>query len=173
MRAPTKSCASLPTTRSIDGCSLGERPHRVKRGKPKMGLVSTPRHTPRPDIRKPLRIPNHPFVGTKYFSPSYRPLVAPDRLTISAPNHFLHGQNIFHPDIRHWWRLTASLFLPHIICGTGEKYFAPTFAIVTPPPDHNHGRCQSSICSQTSSHLQSSICRGEKYFARTSAIGGA
>ena len=66
MRAPTIYCASLPTTRSIDVSSLGERPHRVKRGKPKMGLVSTPRHNPRPDIRKPLRIPNHPFVRTKY-----------------------------------------------------------------------------------------------------------
>ncbi len=214
MRAATLSCASLPTTRSIDVSSLGEPPHRVKRGKPKMALVSTPRHTPRPDMRKPLRIPNHPFIRTKYFSPGHRPLVARNRLSVSTPHHLWHGRNIFRPyvrawysvarsppwalsiinmfakifaspiihlsgrnifrpDVCHWWRVTAYLFLPHITFCKGEKYFAPTFAIVTPSPDRRPGRCQSSICSQTSSHLQSSICRGEIFFARTSAIGGA
>ena len=83
MRAATKSCASLPTTRSIDKCSLGERPHRVKRGKPKMGSVSTPRHTQRPDVRKPLRISNHPFVRAKNISPLRSRLVL--RCQIAAP----------------------------------------------------------------------------------------
>lgn len=45
--------------------------------------------------------------------------------------------------------------------------------MVTPPPDRHHGRCQSSRCSQTSSHPPTSICRGEVFFAQTSAIGGA
>ena len=103
----TISCASLPTTRSIDVGSLGERPHRVKRGKPKMGADSTPRHNPRPDIRKPLRISNHPFVGAKYFSSRHRPLVARNRLTISAPHHLWHGRKIFRPYARHWWRVTT------------------------------------------------------------------
>ena len=112
MRAPTKSCASLPTTRSIDGCSLGERPHRVKRGKPKIGAVSTPRHNLRPDICKPLRISNHPFVRAKYFSPGRRPSVAPNRLTISAPHHFRHGRKIFRPYIRAWYSVTRLLPRP-------------------------------------------------------------
>ncbi len=173
MRAATKSCASLPTTRSIDGSSLGEPPHRVKRGKPKMGAASTLRHNPRPDIRKPLRIPNHPFVGAKYFSPRRRPSVARNRLTISAVHHLLHGRNIFRPDVGNWWRVAPWSFKPHITFCTGEKYFAPTCAIVTLPPDRRHRMFQSSIFSRTSSHPQPSICRGEIFFARTSAIGGA
>ncbi len=169
MRAATKSCASLPTTRSINVGSLGEPPHRVKRGKPKMGAVSTPRHNPRPHIRNPLRIsnhpfvrtknilplhsrlvlrcqiaapaavnhqyvrnplciPNHPIVGAKYFSPRHRPLVARNTLTISALHHFWHARNIFRPYVRHRWRLTACLFLPHITFCMGEIFFAPTFA---------------------------------------------
>jgi len=80
-------------------------------------------------VRKPLRIPNHPIVGAKYFSPGRRPLVAPNRLSVSAPHHLWHGRNIFRPDVGHWWRLTASLFLPRNICGTGEIFFAPTFFI--------------------------------------------
>ena len=55
----------------------------------------------------------------------------------------------------------------------GEKYFGPTFAIVTQSPDRHHSICQYSLCSRTSSHPQPSICRGEIFFARTSAIGGA
>ena len=164
MRAPTKSCASLPTTRSINLDILGERPHRVKRGKLKMGSVSTPRHNPRPDIRKPLRISNHPFVRAKNISPRRRPLVAPDRLSVSAPQHLWHGRNIFRPDVGHWWRVTACLFLPRNICGTGEIFFAPTLALGTPSPDHHPNRCQSSICSQTFSHTRSSIV-GAKYFS--------
>ena len=64
------------------------------------------------------------IVGAKYFSPGRRPSVAPNRLVISAPHHLLHGRNIFRPEVGHWWRVTACLFLPRIICGTGEKYFA-------------------------------------------------
>ena len=75
----------------------------------------------------------------------------------ASPTIHLYGRNIFRPDVGHWWRVTAGPFLPRIICGTGEKYFAPTFAIVTLLPDYHHGRCQSSICSQTFSHTQSSI----------------
>lgn len=81
-----------------------------------------------------------------------------------------YGRKIFRPYDRNWWRLSACLFLPLTICGTGEKYFTPTIAIVTPSPDRHHGRSQSSIGSQTSSHLRSSVCRGEIFFARTSAI---
>ena len=95
-----------------------------------MGADSTPRHNPRPDIRKPLRISNHPFVGAKYFSPGRRPLASRNTMTISAVHHLLHGRNIFRPDIGHRWRVTACLFLPRIICGVGEIFFAPTFAIV-------------------------------------------
>ena len=156
-------------------------------------------------VRKPRRIPDHPFVGAKYFSPGRRPLVAPNRLSVSAPHHLWHwrkifrpyichcypaarspswpmpiikmfanlfaspiihlsGRNIFRPDIGYWWRVTPWSFLPHINCGTGEIFFAPTFAIVTPPPDRHHGRGQSSIGSQTSSHTRSSIV-GAKYFS--------
>ncbi len=186
MHAPTKSCASLPTTRSIDVSSLGERPHRVKRGKPKMGLVSTPRQTPRPDIRKPLRIsnhpfvraknisplhsrlvlrcqiaapaavnhqyvrkplciPNHPIVGAKYFSPGRRPLVARNRLTISAAQHMWHGRNIFCPYICHCYPVARLPSWPLSIINMFANLFA--YPIIN--------------------------CRGEKYFARTSAIGGA
>ena len=164
MRAPTIYCASLPTTRSIDVSSLGEPPHRVKRGKPKMGSVSTPRHNPRPDMRKPLHICNHPFVRAKNISPGRRPLVARNRLSVSASHHLWHGRDIFRPDVGHWWRVTACLFLPRIICGTGEIFFAPTLALGTPSPDHHPNRCQSSICSQTFSHTRSSIV-GAKYFS--------
>ena len=59
-------------------------------------------------VRKPLRIPNHPFVGAKYFSPKCRPLVARNRLSVSAAHHFWHGRNIFRPYFRHRWRLTIS-----------------------------------------------------------------
>ena len=138
MRAATKSCASLPTTRSIDVGSLGEPPHRVKRGKPKMGLVSTPRHNPRPDMRKPLRISNHPIVGAKYFSPRLRSFVVRNRLTISAPHHFRHGRNIFRPYVRAWysvarsppWALSiinmfANIFASPIIHLSGRNIFRP------------------------------------------------
>ena len=145
MRAATISCASLPATRSIDDGSLVEPPHRVKRGKTKMGLVSTPRQTPRPDIRKPLQIPNHPFVGAKYFSPGRRPLLARNRLTISALHHFWHGRKIFRPYVRAWYSVTRSLPRPLPII----TMFANLFAY---PIIH---------------------CRGEIFFARTSAIGGA
>ena len=110
MRAPTKSCASLPTTRSIDQGSLGERPHRVKRGKPKMGAVSTPRHNPRPHIRKSLRIPNHPFVRAKYFSPLRSRLVL--RCQIAAP------AVAYHQDIRKPLCIPNHPFV-------GAKYFSP------------------------------------------------
>ena len=123
MRAPTKSCASLPTTRYIDVSSLGERTHRVKRGKPKMGAVSTPRHTHRPDIRKPLRIPNHPFVGAKYFSPRRRPLVARDRLNISAAYHLVHGRNIFRPYVRHCCATSTAIFqISGHVYGLGARH---------------------------------------------------
>ena len=186
MRAPTKSCASLPTTRSIDDNSLGEPPHRVKRGKPKMGAVSTPRHNPRPDIRKPLRIPNHPFVrakyfsplrsrlvlrcqiaapavayhqdirkplcipnhpfvGAKYFSPGRRPLVARNRLTISAAHHLWHGRNIFRPYICRCYPVARLPSWPLSIINMFANLFA--YPIIN--------------------------CRGEIFFARTSAIGGA
>ena len=105
MRAATKSCASLPTTRSIDEGSLGERPHRVKRGKPKMGSVSTPRHTPRPDMRKPLRIPNHPFIRTKYL-----PLL---------PRHQIATMGaVTHQYVRKPFRIPNHPFV-------GAKYFSP------------------------------------------------
>ena len=121
MRAPTKSCASLPTTRSIDVGSLGERPHCVKRGKPKMGLVSTPRHNPRPDIREPLRIPNHPLVGAKYFSPGRRPLVARNRMSVSAPHHLWHGRNIFRPYARNCCATSTAIFqISDHVYGLGE-----------------------------------------------------
>ncbi len=94
-------------------------------------------------------------------------------ILFASPIIHLSGRNIFRPDVGHWWRVTALPFLPHITFCTGEKYFAPTFAIVTLPPDRRHRMCQSSICSRTSSHPQPSICRGEIFFARTSAIGGA
>ena len=134
--------------------------------------IATPTAVNHQDIRKPFRIPDHLFVGAKYFSPGRRPLVARNRMSVSAPHHLWHGRNIFRPeighwwrvtaclflpriicgtgekifrpDIGHWWRVTACLFLPRIICGTGEKFFAPTFAIVTPPPDHRPGCCLSS-----------------------------
>ena len=138
MRAPPKSCASLPTPRSIDVISLGERPHRVKRGKPKMGAVSTPRHTPRPDIRKPLQIPNHPFVGAKYFPPGHRPLVARNRLSVSTPHHLWHGRKIFRPYICRCYpvarspprplpiiKIYANLFASPIIHLYGRKIFRP------------------------------------------------
>ena len=145
MRAPTKSCASLPTTRSIDVGSLGEPPHRVKRGKPKMGAVSTSRHNPRPHIRNTLRISNHPFVGAKYFSPGRRTLVARNRLTISAAHHLWHGRNIFRPYVRAWYSVTRSLPRPlPIINMFGNLFAYPTIH-----------------------------CRGEIFFARTSAIGVA
>jgi len=47
----------------------------------------------------------------------------------ASPIIHLFGRNIFRPDVGHWWRVTARPFLPHIICSTGEKYFAPTFFI--------------------------------------------
>ena len=110
MRAPTKSCASLPTTRSIDVSSLGERAHRVKRGKPKMGAVSTPLHTPRPDIRKPLRIPNHPFVRAKNISPLRLPLLPRRQITIMAAAN--------HQYVRKPRRIPDHPFV-------GAKYFSP------------------------------------------------
>ncbi len=73
-----------------------------------------------------------PFVGAKYFSPGRRPLVAHNRLSVSAAHHLLHGRNIFRPYVRHRRRITTYLFLPCIICGTGEIFFAPTLAIVAP-----------------------------------------
>lgn len=73
------------------------------------------------DVRKPLRISDHPFVGAKYFSPGHRRFVANNRLTISSPHHLWRGRKIFRPYVRNWWRVTACLFLPQIICGTGEK----------------------------------------------------
>ncbi len=124
MHAPTKSCASLPTTRSIDVSSLGERPHRVKRGKPKMGLVSTPRHNPRPHIRNPLRMPDHPSVGAKYFSPRHRPLVAPNTLVISAPHHLWHGRKIFRPYNCHCFPAARSLPRPLPIINMFANLFA-------------------------------------------------
>ena len=140
MRAATISRASLPTTRSIDVSSLGEPPHRVKRGKPKMGSVSTPRHNPRPHIRNTLRISNHPFVGAKYFSPGRRTLVARNRLTISAPHHLWHGRKIFRPYIRAWYSVTrllprplpilnmfANLSAYPIIHLSGRNIFRPDF----------------------------------------------
>ncbi len=138
MRAPTKSCASLPTTRSIDDSSLGEPPHRVKRGKPKMGAVSTPRHTPRPDIRKPLRIPNHPFVRAKNISPLHSRLVlrcqiaAPAavnhqyvRKPLCIPNHPIVGAKYFSPRhrplvARNTLTISAAHHLWH-----GRKIFRP------------------------------------------------
>ena len=99
-----------------------------------------------------------------------RPLVARTTLVISAPHQLWHGRNIFRPDVGHWWRLTACLFLPHITFCTGEKYFAPTFAIVTPSPDRHHGRCQSSKCSQLVRHIKrnfSNLC--QRLWARCSA----
>ena len=83
-------------------------------------------------IRKPLRIPNHPFVGVKYFSPRHRPLVARNTLTISAIHHFWHGRKIFRPDVGYWCCVTVCPFLPRIIFGAGEIFFAPTLAIGTP-----------------------------------------
>jgi len=121
-------------------------------------------------VRENLRIPDHQFVGAKYFSPRHRLLVAPNTLVISTPHHLWHGRNIFRPyvrawysvtrsppwalsiinmfakifaypiinlsgrnifrpDIGHWWRLTPWSFLPRIICGTGEIFFARTSAI--------------------------------------------
>jgi len=65
----------------------------------------------------------------KYFLPGRRPLVARNRLNISAAHHLLHGRKIFRPDVGHWWRVTACLFLPDIICGRGEKYFTQASAI--------------------------------------------
>ena len=82
----------------------------------------------------------------------------------ASPIIHLSGRQIFRPYVRHRWRLTACLFLPHIICGTGEIFFASTIAIVTPPPDRHPDRCQSSICSQTFSHTRSSIVWA-KYFS--------
>ena len=145
MRAATISCASLPATRSIDDGSLGEPPHRVKRGKPKMGADSTPRHNPSPDMRKPLRIPNHPVVGAKYFSPGRRPLVLRNRLTISAPHHFRHGRKIFRPYVRAWYSVTRSLPRPVPIINMFANLFA--YLILH--------------------------CRGEIFLARTSALGVA
>ena len=110
MRAPTKSCASLPTTRSIDEGSLGERPHRVKRGKPKMGAVSTPRHNPRPHIRKSLRIPNHPFVRAKNISPLSSHLVL--RHPIATPIA------VNHQYVRKLLRISNHPFVR-------AKYFSP------------------------------------------------
>ena len=145
MRAATKSCASLPTTRSIDKCSLGERPHRVKRGKPKMGSVSTPRHTQRPDVRKPLRISNHPFVRAKNISPLRSPSVAPNRLSVSSAHHLWHGRNIFRLHNCHCYPAARSPPRPLPII----NMFANLFAY---PIIH---------------------CLGEIFFAQTSAIGGA
>ncbi len=130
MRAPTISRASLPTTRSIDVSSLGERPHRVKRGKPKMGAVSTPRHNPRLDICKPLRISNHPFVRAKYFSPGRRPLVARNTLTISALHHFWHGRKIFCPYARNCCATSTAIFqisthVHRLDARHGHKIFRP------------------------------------------------
>ena len=138
MRAATISCASLPATRSIDGSSLGERPHRVKRGKPKMGSVSTPRHNPRPDMRKPLRIPNHPFVRAKYWSPLHSRLVLHCQIAAPAaayhqdirkphciPNHPFVGAKDFSPGHRplvanNRLNISAAHHLLH-----GRKIFCP------------------------------------------------
>ena len=145
MRAATISCASLPATRSIDDGSLGEPPHRVKRGKTKMGADSTPRHNPSPDMRKPLRIPNHPFVGAKYFSPGHRLLVARITMVVSALHHLWHGRKIFRPYVRAWYSVTRSLPRPVPIINMFANLFA--YLILH--------------------------CRGEIFFARTSAIGVA
>ena len=83
-------------------------------------------------VRKPLRISDHPFVRAKYFSPGHRRFVANNRLTISAPHHLWRGRKIFRPYDRNWWRLSACLFFPIAICGTGEKYSAPAFDTGTP-----------------------------------------
>ncbi len=48
-------------------------------------------------VRENLRIPNHPFVRAKYFSPKRRLLVARNRLSVSAPPHLWHGRKIFRP----------------------------------------------------------------------------
>ena len=56
-------------------------------------------------------------------------MVVRNHLTTSALHPFWHGRKIFRPNVGHWWRVTACLFLPRIICGTGEIFFAPTFAI--------------------------------------------
>ena len=123
MRAATISCASLPATRSIDDGSLGEPPHRVKRGKTKMGADSTPRHNPSPDMRKPLRIPNHPFVGAKYFSPGCRPLVLRNRLSVSAPHHLWHGRNIFRPYARNCCATSTAIFqISAHVYGLGARH---------------------------------------------------
>ena len=82
----------------------------------------------------------------------------------ASPIIHLYGRKIFRPGVGHWWRLTACLFLPRNICGTGEIFFAPTLALGTPSPDHHPNRCQSSICSQTFSHTRSSIVWA-KYFS--------
>ena len=92
--------------------------------------IATPTAANHQYVRKPLRISNHSFVGAKYFSPGCRPLVLRNRLSVSAPHHLWHGRNIFRPYVLHQWRVTTYLFLPHITCCTGERYFAPTFAIV-------------------------------------------
>ena len=151
MRAPTKSCASLPTTRSIDDGSLGEPPHRVKRGKPKTGAVSTPRHNPRPDIRKPLRIPNHPFVRAKNISPLRSRLVLRCQIaTMGVVNHQYVRENLRipnHPFVRakyfsprHWLlvaRNTLVISAPHHF-RHGRKIFRPHvrawYSVTRSPP---------------------------------------
>ena len=75
------------------------------------------------DTHKPLRIPNHPLVGAKYFSPGRRPLVARNRLTISAAHHLLHGRKIFRPYARNWYATSNAIFqISDHVYGLGARH---------------------------------------------------